>query len=157
MPDYPSVQFLLGKVLNALLLDPVGYDLQVLERFNVLLDVLTASLTPSELERVHEVLRDSRGARYRRLDTLVFAPSTDIGKMAGEHVGSRRVEASQVTRWLLGRARSATGEADLLSYLLFDGTFANRLIELGRADVRARADEVRAFFTARSESVRESA
>ncbi|MEZ4472261.1 MAG: hypothetical protein R3F60_15990 [bacterium] len=40
----------------------------------------------------------------------------------------------------------ATWEDDLASYLLFDGGYARRLIELGRADVRARAAEVRAFF-----------
>jgi NTE family protein len=37
-------------------------------------------------------------------------------------------------------------EADWASYLLFDGRFAERLIELGRADARARADEIRAVF-----------
>jgi hypothetical protein len=34
-----------------------------------------------------------------------------------------------------------------LSYLLFDGAFARKLVELGRADVLARASEVEAFFT----------
>ena len=37
-------------------------------------------------------------------------------------------------------------EADLLSYLLFDGGFAGELIELGRADARARHGELCAFF-----------
>ena len=37
-------------------------------------------------------------------------------------------------------------EADLLSYLLFDGTFCGQLIELGRADARARHEELCAFF-----------
>ena len=37
-------------------------------------------------------------------------------------------------------------EADLLSFVLFDGEHAGRLIDLGRNDVIARADEVRAFF-----------
>jgi NTE family protein len=33
-------------------------------------------------------------------------------------------------------------EADLLSYLLFDGHFTNALIELGRADAAAREDQI---------------
>jgi NTE family protein len=37
-------------------------------------------------------------------------------------------------------------EADFLSYLLFDGEFAGRLIEIGRADARARHEELCAFF-----------
>ena len=39
-------------------------------------------------------------------------------------------------------------QADLLSYLLFDGAFAGKLIELGRADARARHEELCAFFAA---------
>ena len=35
---------------------------------------------------------------------------------------------------------------DLLSYLLFDGAFAARLIEQGRADARARHDELVALL-----------
>ena len=37
-------------------------------------------------------------------------------------------------------------ESDLVSYLLFDGAFASRLIDLGRADAAARRDELMAFF-----------
>ena len=31
-------------------------------------------------------------------------------------------------------------------YMLFDGGFAHELIEVGKADARARADEIREFF-----------
>ena len=37
-------------------------------------------------------------------------------------------------------------EADLASYLLFDGSFAKRLIDLGRADAEARRHEIAEFF-----------
>jgi NTE family protein len=40
----------------------------------------------------------------------------------------------------------AGDEADLASYLLFDGNFCRQLIELGRADAHARRDEILAFF-----------
>jgi len=45
----------------------------------------------------------------------------------------------------------ATRDADLVSYLLFDGEFAGRLVELGRADAKARHAELCAFFDAVSE------
>ena len=37
-------------------------------------------------------------------------------------------------------------EADLASYLLFDGPFCRRLIEMGRSDARARRDELLHFW-----------
>ena len=52
------------------------------------------------------------------------------------------------TRWLLGKAsrtRVAAG-SDLASYLLFDGKFIGRLIDLGYEDALRRADEIREFF-----------
>lgn len=57
----------------------------------------------------------------------------------------------RVTRRLLRRIAEweGAGEADLLSYLLFDGPFAARLIELGRRDADARHDELCALFEAR--------
>jgi NTE family protein len=39
-------------------------------------------------------------------------------------------------------------ESDLLSFVLFDGDFAEELISLGRHDARHRADEVISFFNA---------
>jgi NTE family protein len=37
-------------------------------------------------------------------------------------------------------------EADLASYLLFDGPFCRRLIEMGRSDAQARRDDLLEFF-----------
>jgi NTE family protein len=42
-------------------------------------------------------------------------------------------------------------EADLASYLLFDGAFAKKLIDLGRADAEARRHEIAEFFGSASE------
>jgi len=144
--DYPSVVFLLGKLLNALLLDPVSYDLQVLRRFNRLIEVLEESLTEAELERVHQVMVEHRGLPYTRIDCLAFRPSQDIGAIASAYVHSpgKRWRASRFQRLIVRLA--ARGDSDLASYVLFDGAFAERLIELGRADVRAQADDVHKMF-----------
>ncbi len=147
--------FLVGKLLNALLLDPVHYDLQVLERLNQMMEVLEETLSPEDLERFHRVWVRHRGMSYRRLKTLTFTPSRDLGRLAAEYIKSslKLKDLQPLARYLLERASrdSPEAEADWASYMLFDGGFAHELIEIGRADARARASEIHEFF---SEQVR---
>lgn len=149
---YPDPIFLLGKVFNALLLDPIDYDLQVLERFNALLGVIDDSLAAPDRARIDQILIDTRGAPYRKLELLSFRPTVDLGQVAGHHLQNHKSidELGRGVTWLLRRAarHDATWEVDLASYLLFDGEYATRLIEHGMADVHRRADDVRAFFEA---------
>ena len=145
---YASPVFLIGKVLNALLLDPLRYDLQVLERFNRLIVTLESVLAPDEFETVQVLLRESRGLPYRKIDTLVFRPSRDVGRMAREHAA--KLQSSRFSSWLLARMANlgALWESDMVSFILFDSDFAAQLIELGRGDALARAAEIEAFFAA---------
>lgn len=142
--------FLVGKILNALLLDPVKHDLKVLERLNDLVDVLENTLSDEDFARFQEVLVRTRGTGYRRLTTLVFSPSEDIGRMAGDYLRTvqRNSELNPVLERFLSRAsvEGMSQEADWASYLLFDGGFAERLIDLGQRDARARADEIESVF-----------
>lgn len=145
--SYPSPIFLLGKVLNALLLDPVKYDLQVLERMNRLMRNLEESLDDDEMRRLHRVMTQTRGQPYRTIDTLVFRPSANIGELATRHakrLRHRSLSANVITR--LARVGHSV-ESDLLSFVLFDRDFAEDLIQMGRHDALARADEIRAFFS----------
>ena len=146
---FPNPVFLLGKILDALLQDPVDYDLQVIERFNRILDVMAKLVPRFVREQIARVVEAERGLPYRRLYTLVIRPSQNIGVLALDHVrrhGTRK--AGFAAKLLLEKAASlgAHIEADFLSFVLFDGGFAKTLIELGRGDVRSRAAEVEAFF-----------
>jgi NTE family protein len=145
-----SPVFLIGKLLNALLLDPVEYDLSVLERLNQLLAVLEESLPPDELARVQEVWAKHRGSPYRRIKTLVFTPSRDLGRIAGDYIRHNldTSDLNTLTRYFFERFNrdASEPEADWASYLLFDGGFAHELIEVGRADALAQAAEIRDFF-----------
>ncbi|MGB8328912.1 MAG: patatin-like phospholipase family protein, partial [Polyangiales bacterium] len=80
--ESPSLFFLFGKLLNALLLDPVNYDLAVLERFNRLLATMERILDPDQVAAMQRVMSETRGVPYRRVETLVFRPSKDIGVLA---------------------------------------------------------------------------
>jgi NTE family protein len=146
-----SSVFLIGKLLNALLLDPVAYDLQVLERLNQVMEVLEETLDADDLERIQRVWIKHRGAPYRRLKKLVFQPSRDLGRVAGEFIKKslRTTNLRPVTKYIIEKFASDAPEpeADWASYLLFDGSFAHELIEIGRQDARAQADKIREFFS----------
>jgi len=144
----PSVSFVLGKMLNALLLDPVKYDLQVLERMNRLLGTLEETLDAGEMKRLRDVMRETRGVPYRRLDALEFHPSQDIGDLASAY--ARQLDLRSLPAAVFSGAAHFRGtmESDLLSFVLFDGGFADKLIALGRKDAHAHAERIRDFFAA---------
>ena len=150
LDHYPKPFFLLGKILDALLLDPIEYDLHVLDRLNRMLDVMEKTMPEAALGQVRGVLESERGLPYRQIQTLVFRPSTDLGVLAGTYVRSQQPARREgIAARLFIRHASALGdriEADFVSFLLFDGGFARLLIDLGCRDAMARADEVRAFF-----------
>ncbi len=145
-----SPVFLIGKLLDALLLDPVEYDLRILERLNQMMEVMEEALPARDLEKVQRVWIQHRGAAYRRLDTLVFTPSCDLGTLAGEYIRTS-LDLSQLrplVRYLIERAakEDPNAEADWASFLLFEGGFAERLIEIGRLDALAKRHAILEFY-----------
>lgn len=144
-----GLAFLLGKMLNAVMLDPMEYDLQVLERFNILLDVLESTTSKEEMRRVQRAITEIRGKPYRKVKALVFHPSEDLSQLARAHLKSQGLRmGSGLNASLKDRLlRSLIGSrSDLGSFLLFEGGFAEQLIDLGRRDALERAVAIRAFF-----------
>jgi NTE family protein len=146
---YPKPLFLAGKALNALLLDHTEYDLQRMQRINLILEAGTASFGPKFEAMMNGELMRLRGAPLRRIQAVHIRPSIDIGALAAQFVNEGRMRVSgMLARRLIQRlaAGEARHESDLLSYLLFDGDFAAELIELGRRDAAEKADELAALF-----------
>ena len=146
---YPGATYMLGKVLNAFLLDHVNTDLLEVQRINDFLHDGIRAYGPQFLDRINEAAK-TRGALAQRrlLNSLVLRPTTDIGQVASDYLASNRVRFGKS----LGRAFismldvGAGADADLASYLLFDGGFAQTLIEMGRRDAHAKRDEIEAFL-----------
>ncbi len=84
---------------------------------------------------------------------MAVRPSEDIGRLAADHVRRGKLRGSPiVTKQMLSLLDVGVGtEADLASYLLFDGHFCRQLIEMGRADAHARRHEILKFFGEASE------
>jgi NTE family protein len=142
-----SPTYLAGKALNALLLDRVETDLERLRLFNAILERGATVYGPDFLERINEPIAEQRGRPYRIVDSLHLTPSQDLGALASECFERDDAERSLVSRTLAGIvARGALGEADLLSYLFFDRSYTQRLIDVGRADAEAATDELGAFL-----------
>lgn len=143
----PGAAFLLGKVLNAFLLDHVMADLDLLGRINEILADGVAAYGPDFVETLSRVATARGAEAYRPVRTMVVRPSQDIGRVAGQHVRTGKVAGPLLTRSLLAALdTSASEEADLASYLLFDGAFARKLIDMGRADAEAQRHQLAEFF-----------
>jgi len=123
----PTVAQIAGVLLDAVMLDAIEVDVEHSERVNT------------------SVLATGAGTRspFRWIDILWLSPSRAIGEIAAEM--SHRIP--RIVRYLMRGLGTEESTRELASYLLFDGAFCGRLIDLGRADVAARADEIRAFFS----------
>lgn len=143
--------FLLGKVLDALLIDRIDYDLIRLNHFNRLLLDGEEAFGKSFVKRLNEMSVRTRHAHYRYVPNLHLKPTRDIGMMAAQFIRDGRFQSdkSLTAKVIRSLARSeASSEADLASYILFDGGFARQLIELGMEDAHARRDALSQFFEA---------
>ncbi len=146
--SFPSPLFLLGKTLNALLLDRIDNEIDRLEKINTILDAGVRRFGSSFPSHLNEALGYPPQKGLRKLTTVHIHASENIGRMAAEHVRSERFHMPGLLGSLMKRLAEgeATREADLLSYLLFDGDFAAELVDLGRADARRHHEALCGLF-----------
>ena len=148
--DYASPTFVFGKVLNALMLDHLDTDLARMRDMNELIERARKAFGDDFLDQVGE-LDHATARRFRPIEHVVVQPSADLGALASEVLERLPQFAGRSPLFRLAMRNLEPGrrssEADLLSYLLFDGEFLDPLAELGYNDARAREDELAAFFT----------
>jgi NTE family protein len=144
----PGAAFLLGKVLNAFLLDHVDVDIELMTRINNVLVDGTGAYGAGFPDALSAEARKRGALEYRYVRCMRVRPSEDIGRLANEHLKRGRLRGDPIlTKRLFNLLDlGVESEADLASYLLFDGPFCRRLIEMGRADAQARRDELVEFF-----------
>ena len=142
----PTPIEMLGKVVGSLSYDSAMYDLERLEAINELVDVMDDVLEPGQKARIQDALVQKRGAPWRKIPTLSFKPTHDFGEIAVEHARLLSKKATRSNRLLMSVLEKA-GRTGALSFLLFDRSFTQTMLDLGRQDAFARADEIREFFS----------
>lgn len=144
----PGAAFLMGKILNAFLLDHVDVDLELLTRLNNVIADGTRAYGEGFIDALSQPAQARGAPPYRWVNCFAIRPSEDIGRLASVHVRKGRFKGDPfVTKKVLTLLDLGVGtEADLASYLMFDGEFCRQLIDMGRADARARRHEMMAFF-----------
>jgi NTE family protein len=156
-----SAPFLVGKLLNMLMTDRTDQDLGRLRRLNSILEAGTAAYGPGFAETLSAAVHPHRSQPVRYIRELLVRPSRDLGELAAEYVKTaefRRSSSGLAHRAILRLVeREAPREADMASYLLFDGGFADILIDLGRRDARALRSQWERFWSDEPQTVSEKA
>lgn len=132
-PPYPSLAQVGGHALSSIFLDSLSMDVERLERMNEL--------------AAYACDRDDGAVNARRIQVLTITPSRSLDALALEHLGDMPTQARALFRVLgVSSDPGRPGGGALMSYLLFESSYTQRLIELGYADTMRRNDEVIAFF-----------
>ena len=119
---YPGVGQVVGKLLDAIFLDRVVYDLDRLTRVN---DVVAAveALGPETAAKFRAELAAQGRPQYRRVPYVNIGPDADLGALAAEHVrkAGRTGPLSFVRTLGALFENDERTSGDAASFLLFDG------------------------------------
>ncbi len=122
----PTLGRMISVLLNSLLLDAVDFDIERLTRIND-----TLSQVP-----------DSATTPLRKVESCVIRPSEDLGEIAREEVKSMPRSLRHLVKGM-GSAEDAEG---IISVLLFESSYTQRLIELGYHDAFEQQEEIVNFY-----------
>jgi len=127
---YPPPAQILSVLLNAIFLDVIDQDHERLLKIN----------------RMVEAIPPERRGAFRRIDLVLLRPSQDLGRLAGEF----EPELPRGFRFLSrGLGTRETASPDLLSLVLFQPGYLERLIAIGEGDAEARGEELLALVDGR--------
>jgi NTE family protein len=89
---YPNAVFMLGKMLNALMLDKLEADLARIYRTNELIRAGTEIYGPEFAAKIAEGIHGRRGRPYKEIKLVMIQPSEDLGEIAYRIIRTTRLE-----------------------------------------------------------------
>lgn len=128
----PSMAQIIGHMFDSAFVDSLEGDIEHLERINDLLGRIDGDVFTGGNERL------------RPVKTLVISPSKELDKIAG-----RKVRYLPQSMRFFMRATGATargGGAAAASYLLFEKSFCDELMDLGYEDAMWARNAIEEFF-----------
>ena len=127
---YPPPAQVAAVLLNAVFLDQLDGDALRLDVTNRLLEKLPP---------------DQRGT-LRDVELQIWRPSQDLGRLANDY----EARLPRALRFLArGTGTLETRSNDLLSLIMFQGDYLQRLLEMGERDAESNLDEIVAFLDRR--------
>ena len=124
---YPPPAQVAGVLYNAIFLDQLDGDALQMQMVNHLI----GKLPP-----------DQRGD-FRRIEFFMLRPSIDLGLLANEYEPQLPRGFRFLTR---GLGTRETRSNDMLSLMMFQADYVNRMMDLGEEDAAARMPEIRRFL-----------
>lgn len=124
-----TFSMIFGAMFNALFLDNVERDLDVLERINQHIDLL------------HE--NDRETSKWRKIKVLYLRPQHDLGALAVDKINALPF----LLRYLMSAFGRGKQSGDFLSFLLFDKNYCKLLLELGHQEALQQRTEIEEFFS----------
>ncbi|RLA65885.1 MAG: patatin-like phospholipase family protein [Epsilonproteobacteria bacterium] len=118
----PTLGKIMSVLMDSIFLDSIDYDLERLERVNQLVGSTEES--------------------FKKIEAFVINPSENIGQIAKEE----EKHLKKFIKFLVNRLGSNEEVSDLVSYILFEPSFTQRLIELGKKDARNQKEEIKKFI-----------
>lgn len=126
----PSLAQIGGHLLNSTFIDNLESDLELLGRLNML-----GQMLPQNQRKKHLGLAP--------VDVLVISPSKKIDEIAARH---RHQLPASLRLFLRGPGATRANGGGVLSYLLFERSYCNELIELGYQDAMSKKEQLSAFL-----------
>ena len=128
---YPSIGEVGGYMLDALFTGGLLSDLERLDRINQIIENSGNNSVQTSTKKM------------KHLEYCVISPSKDINKIAREHYNDVPYSIKLLMKGLGLKKKS---ESELLSFLLFESSFASSLIDLGFEDGMKKQSEIKAIL-----------